>query len=166
MFRVPVDGDNPTFDDTFKVGLGKWLTSSAAERKEWARRRNAAARLARTNQLARLGAPTDENAFGKFVLGPGSIVAAFNQASVRCHRHRRRATAGKLRKGYGRRRARWPALAAVNAAGRIGKRLITGPGSSGLPRCRRTRSTRRWRSPSGSTQQHGGHNTSQGGARG
>ena len=53
MFRVPVDGDNPTFDDTFKVGFGKWLTSSAAERKEWARRRNAAARLAASRQRQR-----------------------------------------------------------------------------------------------------------------
>lgn len=51
--RVPADPDNPTFDTTFKVGFMRWLTSSAAERKEWARRRNAAAQTARHNQNAR-----------------------------------------------------------------------------------------------------------------
>lgn len=40
--RVPTDPDNPTYDQTFKVGFWRWLTSSASERKEWARRRNAA----------------------------------------------------------------------------------------------------------------------------
>lgn len=53
MFRVPANPDAPTFDDTFTVGFGKWLTSSAAERKEWARRRNAAARLAASRQRQR-----------------------------------------------------------------------------------------------------------------
>lgn len=42
MFRVPNNPDQPTFDDTFKVGFWRWLISSAADRKEWARRRNAA----------------------------------------------------------------------------------------------------------------------------
>lgn len=132
MFRVPVDGDNPTFDDTFKVGLGKWLTSSAAERKEWARRRNAAARLARTNQLTRLGAPTDENAFGKFVLGPGSISRGTTTRPLSGVT----ATVGELQRSKLRKGATvvgvlgGSALAAVNAAGRIGAKqlTITGPG--------------------------------------
>lgn len=131
MFRVPVDGDNPTFDDTFKVGLGKWLTSSAAERKEWARRRNAAARLARTNQLARLGAPTDENAFGKFVLGPGIISRGTTTRPLSGVT----ATVGELQRSKLRKGATvvgvlgGSALAAVNAAGRIGAKqlTITGP---------------------------------------
>ena len=132
MFRVPVDGDNPTFDDTFKVGFGKWLTSSAAERKEWARRRNAAARLARTNQLARLGAPTDENTFGKFVLGPGSISRGTTTRPLSGVT----ATVGELQRSKSRKAATavgvlgGSALAAVNAAGRIGAKqlTITGPG--------------------------------------
>ena len=53
MFRVPVSAEAPTFDHTFKVSFGKWLTSSAAERKEWGRRRNAAAKVAYRNQEAR-----------------------------------------------------------------------------------------------------------------
>lgn len=53
MFRIPVDADTPTFDNTFKVSFRRWMTSSATERKEWARRRNSAARLANKNQLAR-----------------------------------------------------------------------------------------------------------------
>jgi hypothetical protein len=40
--RVPSDPDNPTYDNTFTVGFWRWFTSSAAERKEWARRRRAA----------------------------------------------------------------------------------------------------------------------------
>ena len=40
--RVPTDPDNPSYDSTFHVGFKRWLFSSAAERKEWARRRNAA----------------------------------------------------------------------------------------------------------------------------
>lgn len=42
MFRVPVDPENPSLSDTFKVGLFRWLTSHHRERKEWTRRRNAA----------------------------------------------------------------------------------------------------------------------------
>jgi hypothetical protein len=49
MFRVPVDAAAPTFDATFKVGWWRWLTSSRADRVEWARRRNAAAQLAGAN---------------------------------------------------------------------------------------------------------------------
>lgn len=51
--RVPSDADNPTFDQTFNVGFTQWLTSKAAERKEWARRRNAAAQTAARNQNQR-----------------------------------------------------------------------------------------------------------------
>jgi hypothetical protein len=40
--RVPSSADNPTYDETFKVGFWRWLTSSKADRVEWARRRNAA----------------------------------------------------------------------------------------------------------------------------
>lgn len=40
--RVPSDPNNPTYDSTFNVGFWRWLTSSKDERKEWARRRNAA----------------------------------------------------------------------------------------------------------------------------
>jgi len=53
MFRVPSDPHNPTYDATFKVGFMRWLTSSGAERREWARRRNTAAQLARINQNER-----------------------------------------------------------------------------------------------------------------
>lgn len=56
MFRVPSDADTPTFDQTFKVGFWRWLTSSGTDRKEWGRRRNAAAKLARANQDARMAA--------------------------------------------------------------------------------------------------------------
>lgn len=40
--RVPSDPDNPTYDHTFHVGFWRWFTSKGHERKEWARRRNAA----------------------------------------------------------------------------------------------------------------------------
>lgn len=53
MFRVPSNPDSPTFDDTFKVSFGRWLTSKKTDRHEWARRRNAAAKLAAQNQVAR-----------------------------------------------------------------------------------------------------------------
>lgn len=52
MFRVPNSADNPTYDDTFKVGFWRWLTSSAADRKEWARRRNAAIPTSRSVRYA------------------------------------------------------------------------------------------------------------------
>ncbi|MGH3518810.1 MAG: hypothetical protein ACRDT2_04905 [Natronosporangium sp.] len=60
MFRVPSDPAVPTFDETTKVGFFRWLTSSGPERKEWARRRNAAARTAQVNQLRRFDAWADE----------------------------------------------------------------------------------------------------------
>ena len=50
MFRVPVDPQSPTFNQTFKVGFLRWLTSNAPERKEWMRRRTAAAWVAQHNQ--------------------------------------------------------------------------------------------------------------------
>ncbi|MFC7534591.1 hypothetical protein [Actinoplanes sp. GCM10030250] len=50
MFRVPADPASPTFDETFRVGFGRWLASSASDRHEWMRRRNAAAKLAGRNQ--------------------------------------------------------------------------------------------------------------------
>ncbi len=53
MFRVPRSADHPTFDDAEKIGFGRWLTSSAVDRREWMRRRNAAAQLAAANQRAR-----------------------------------------------------------------------------------------------------------------
>lgn len=60
MFRVPKDADNPTFDDTFKVSLWRHLTSTGAERKEWVRRRNAAARLPGENKRRRAAARLEE----------------------------------------------------------------------------------------------------------
>lgn len=54
MFRVPSSHANPTFDETFNVGFFRWLTSRSADRHEWTRRRNAAARLAAANQRRRL----------------------------------------------------------------------------------------------------------------
>jgi hypothetical protein len=54
MFRVPSDATAPTFDQTFKVGFLRWLTSKKDERREWMRRRNAAARTAKNNQDQRL----------------------------------------------------------------------------------------------------------------
>jgi hypothetical protein len=56
MFRVPSNPDNPTFDDTFKVGRMQWLKSSKSERDEWKRRRNLAAKLAQEGQAARMHA--------------------------------------------------------------------------------------------------------------
>ena len=53
MFRVPTDPYAPTFDHTEKVTFWRWFTSKRAERVEWARRRNAAAQLAKRNQQAR-----------------------------------------------------------------------------------------------------------------
>ena len=53
MFRVPADPTNPSFDHTFKVGFFGLLRSSKADRAEWARRRNAAAKLAEQHQNAR-----------------------------------------------------------------------------------------------------------------
>ncbi|GAA3765610.1 hypothetical protein [Micromonospora maritima] len=52
MFRVPSDPNRPTFDHTFQVGFFRWLTSKKPERLEWQRRRNAAAGVARQNQVA------------------------------------------------------------------------------------------------------------------
>ncbi len=51
--RVPVSAEHPSFDYTTKIGFWRWLTSSAADRKEWARRRNAAAKTAQGNQQQR-----------------------------------------------------------------------------------------------------------------
>lgn len=50
MFRVPTNPVFPTFDETEKISFRRWLTSKAEERKEWARRRNLAARTAQRNQ--------------------------------------------------------------------------------------------------------------------
>lgn len=54
MFRVPTDAEQPTFDQTTKIGFWRWFTSRKAERIEWARRRNAAAQLAQRNQEQRI----------------------------------------------------------------------------------------------------------------
>jgi hypothetical protein len=53
MFRIPANADAPTFDDTFDVGFFRWLTSKKAERVEWRRRRDAAAKTAAANQRLR-----------------------------------------------------------------------------------------------------------------
>ena len=53
MFRVPNDPVAPTFDDACSVSFWGWLRSGSAERREWRRRRDAAAQLARRNQNAR-----------------------------------------------------------------------------------------------------------------
>lgn len=45
MFRVPSSADAPSFDQTFKVGFMRWLTSSAADRHEWRIRMDIANRL-------------------------------------------------------------------------------------------------------------------------
>jgi|GEM_PF-2599579 len=60
MFRVPSDPDNPSLDDTFKVGFGQWLKSSAAERKEWTRRKTAALRTKSAEDRARLQAKAED----------------------------------------------------------------------------------------------------------
>jgi hypothetical protein len=67
VFRVPVDPNAPTFDSTFKVGFWRWLGTSfskagAAERHEWRRRRDLAAKVAERNQRARLDARRAEAA--------------------------------------------------------------------------------------------------------
>jgi hypothetical protein len=56
MFRVPADADRPTFDYTFPVSFSRWLTSTAADRREWTRRRNAATRAATSNRQQRIAA--------------------------------------------------------------------------------------------------------------
>jgi hypothetical protein len=53
--RIPNDPMQPTFDQTFRVGFWAWLTSSADDRREWARRRNVAANTARLNQNTQVG---------------------------------------------------------------------------------------------------------------
>jgi hypothetical protein len=53
MFKVPSDPDNPTYDHTFTVGFMQWLTSSAADRAEWKRRKNAAIPTSRSVQYAK-----------------------------------------------------------------------------------------------------------------
>jgi hypothetical protein len=53
MFRVPVDAESPTFDDVFKVSFWRWLTSRAADRHEWRRRRDTAAQVAQRNRNQR-----------------------------------------------------------------------------------------------------------------
>lgn len=54
MFRVPVDPNAPTFDEVFKVGFWRWLTSGKVERNEWFRRRQAAVKTASANQRVRI----------------------------------------------------------------------------------------------------------------
>ena len=54
MFRVPTDAEQPTFDQTTKISFWRWLTSRKADRVEWARRRNEAAKLAQRNQEQRI----------------------------------------------------------------------------------------------------------------
>lgn len=54
MFRVPVSAEDPTFDDTFKVGFLWYLKSNKEERAEWERRRNLAADKAKEGQDARV----------------------------------------------------------------------------------------------------------------
>jgi hypothetical protein len=53
MFRVPSNPIAPTFDHTFKVSMLMWLTSKSPARREWRRRRDAAAQAARRDQNAR-----------------------------------------------------------------------------------------------------------------
>jgi hypothetical protein len=54
MVRVPNSGERPTFDDVFTVGLFAWyFRTPAAQRVEWARRRNVAADAARRGQVER-----------------------------------------------------------------------------------------------------------------
>ncbi|MFG2056669.1 hypothetical protein ACGFI9_21865 [Micromonospora sp. NPDC048930] len=57
MFRVPVDPNHPTFDHTFTVTIGQWLTSRKQQRVEWMRRRNEAAGLAARHQQQRVARP-------------------------------------------------------------------------------------------------------------
>lgn len=43
--RVPADPHNPTYNHVFLVGFWRWLTSSAADRREWRRRRDIALKI-------------------------------------------------------------------------------------------------------------------------
>ena len=52
MFKVPTDPDTPTYDHTFTVSFWQWLTSSAADRHEWRRRRDAAIPTSRSVRYA------------------------------------------------------------------------------------------------------------------
>jgi hypothetical protein len=65
MFRVPVSGEEPTFDDTFKISFWRWLTSKSAERREWFNRRRAGSKLAAANQIKRFDAYAERKAAEK-----------------------------------------------------------------------------------------------------
>lgn len=52
MFRVPINPEFPSFDETEKIGFARWLFSTRAERKEWIRLRTDAAKRAQRNQEA------------------------------------------------------------------------------------------------------------------
>ncbi len=65
MFRVPLNAARPTFDETVKVGVFNWLTSSRADRQEWARRRNAAAKAARVSRNARAAEVIEQSMIGR-----------------------------------------------------------------------------------------------------
>lgn len=41
MFKVPLDPANPTYRHAQTITFWQWLTSSAAQRQEWRRRRDA-----------------------------------------------------------------------------------------------------------------------------
>jgi hypothetical protein len=65
MVRVPVNAARPTFDETVKVGVFSWLTSSRADRQEWARRHRAAAEAARVRQTAGVAMVIEQSMIGR-----------------------------------------------------------------------------------------------------
>jgi hypothetical protein len=65
MFCVPVNAARPTFAETVKVGVFHWLTSSRADRQEWARRRKAAAQAARVHHNATAGQAIAQSMIGR-----------------------------------------------------------------------------------------------------
>lgn len=83
MMRVPVDATNPTFDHTFKVSAMKYFFgSTTAERKEWLRRRNAAAELARINQNKRTEAFVHQKIAGIVAKSETGLAAAVDNGKL------------------------------------------------------------------------------------
>lgn len=61
MLRVPASAEEPTFGDTINISFRQWLTSSSADRNEWARRRNAASGAAAAGQRHQAAARYEQN---------------------------------------------------------------------------------------------------------
>ncbi len=79
MFRVPVDADEPTFDQVERISVRRWLTSSKTDRTEWKRRRNLAAATAAANKVQRK-AEAGARRLAERASAAGSVLQAEAQA--------------------------------------------------------------------------------------